>query len=102
MGCRFTEGQLIRKVRKCPVSNDGNPIFRPRPSRWPTKLAGVWTVSKVDPRGWTYQHPKATEDCWPIQLTMLDFPPNSYVCACQFDPAGEELPAKVSELEAVD
>lgn len=101
MACRFTEGQLIRKVRRCPVSNDGNPIFRKKPPRWPKNLSGVWTVSKVDLRGWIYQHPAATENCWPIQLAMLDFPENGYVCACQFDPVGEETPAKVRELEEV-
>ncbi len=102
MPCKFTEGQLIRRVRSCPVS--GNHW---RLTQWPdgTKPRGsigsVWTVSKVDPRGWLNRPEEMTAECWPIQLDLVTFPSNGFICACQFDPVGEEVPAEAREHEAM-
>ncbi len=94
MPCKFTEGQLIRlSDRTCPRPKDAPP------SGWKTATeTQVYNVSRVFPFGWLEKRPGTTADCWPIQISMITFPPGAYICACVFDPVGEEIPALVQEI----
>ena len=84
MGCRFVEGQLVRKARECPMTT--KPVI---------SIGTVWTVSEVDDRPWLDPRLPHGEDCWPIRVMLFRFREehDEWICSCQFDPVGDDVPA---------
>lgn len=93
--CRFIEGQLVRKVRKSCLSGTNARGKIPG-----GKMGAVYAINHIDARGWIIPGNWGA-DCWPVTVSGFNFPSWGYICACQFDPMGEEMPAEIRKMNRV-
>lgn len=93
--CRFEVGQPVRRApRNCKRAPD---------QKWNKsgKVGSVWVVSAVDSIPWVVTKPGTCPDCWPIRVALVDFPPQGWICACQFDPIADGVPVEVKRMAEV-